>query len=126
MFQTGDKYNSYFLLNHERSKHCREAWLSVEGDCSTGGQKIKLADWDEARAVIFKADPRVVGDGVIPTSGGYNHLSSEFADSCAGNPYRFMSFIDGVATTTDVDYNDDNLMFNFAFKVDPVIQNEIR
>jgi len=108
MFQVGDQYNTYFMLNNERAKHCREAWLSVEGDCSTGEQRIRLTDWDEARAVVFKADPRVVGDGVIPTSGGYSHLSAEFADTCTDQPFRFMSFRDGLATTTNVDFNDDN------------------
>ena len=119
MFYTGDQYNSYFVLNYERAKYCREAWLSVEGDCSSGEERIRLADWDEARRIVFKATPDVVGVGVVPTTGGYNHLTAEFSDSCADNDYRFMSLKDGEATATNYAYNEDNFLFNFAFKVDP-------
>ena len=68
---------------------------------------------------MFKATPDVVGVGVVPTTGGYNHLTAEFSDSCAGNEYRFMSFRDGEATATTSAYNEDNFMFNFAFRIDP-------
>ena len=88
------------MLNYERAKHCREAWLSVDGDCSTGEAQIKLADWDEARRVVFKAVPDVAGFGVIPTSGGYNHLSAEFGGVCAESPYRFMSLRNDVAVAS--------------------------
>jgi hypothetical protein len=105
MYYTGDTYNSYFILNYERAKRCKEAWLSVEGDCTDGEAKISLTDWDKARAVVFKALPYSDGSGVIPTSGGWNHLVSEFSETCANNPYRFMSFKDGIATATNFEHN---------------------
>ena len=105
MYCTGDTYNSYFILNYERAKRCKEAWLSVEGDCTDGEAKISLTDCDKARAVVFKALPYSDGSGVIPTSGGWNHLVSEFSETCANNPYRFMSFKDGIATATNFEHN---------------------
>ena len=124
LFYTGEPYNSYWLLNLKRAKYCIEAWLSVDGDCSTGEERVRLGSWEDAKALKFRTIPYLEGDGVFPAAGGYTHHSAEFVGDCFNNDYRFLSLRDGLGIASTQAYNEENFLLNFAFLSDPVVPGE--
>ena len=121
MYHTGDPYNTYWVMNNQRSSECLEAWLSVDLDCSTGEQRISLSSWDKASIMKFRPFPYVPGDGVLPSALGYNQYTAEFAGECSDDDIKFLSLKDGFAVTSDLEFHLDNQILNFAFISDPAV-----